>query len=104
MLVGLCPAAFTQENVTLRIRRTLPEMDFVCQCENRLWGCRYGRSGDETVNEIYASALGDFKNFRQYLGLATDSWTAAVGSDGPWTGAVNYLGHPIFVKENRIFF
>ena len=102
VLVGLCSAAFTQENVTLRIRRTLPEMDFVCQCENRLWGCRYGRSGDETVNEIYASALGDFKNFRQYLGLATDSWTAAVGSDGPWTGAVNYLGHPIFFKENRI--
>ena len=102
VLVGLLGAAFTQENASVRIRRTLPEMDFVCQCQNRLWGCRYGRSGDETVNELYASALGDFKNFRQYLGLATDSWTASVGSDGPWTGAVNYLGHPIFFKEERI--
>ena len=102
VLVGLLPAAFTQERATLRIRRRIPDMDFVCQCRNRLWGCRYGRSGDETVNEIYASALGDFKNFRQYLGLATDSWTASVGSDGPWTGAVNYLGHPIFFKEDRI--
>ena len=39
---------------------------------------------------------------RQYSGLSTDSWTASVGSDGPWTGAVNYLGSPCFFKENRI--
>ena len=77
-------------------------MDFVCQCQNRLWGCRYGLQEGRVVNEIYASALGDFKNFRQFLGLATDSWTASVGSDGPWTGAVNYLGHPLFFKEERI--
>ena len=36
------------------------------------------------------------------MGLSTDSWTASVGSDGPWTGAVNYLGYPMFFKENRI--
>lgn len=102
VLAGLCPAAQTYENLSLRIRRTVPDMDFVCQCQNRLWGCKYGRAGDETVNEIYASALGDFKNFRQYLGLATDSWTASVGSDGEWTGAVSYLGHPLFFKEDRL--
>ena len=102
VLAGLCPAAFTAENVTVRLRRRVPDMDFVCQCQNRLWGCRYGRNGDETVNELYASALGDFKNFRQYLGLATDSWTASVGSDGEWTGAVSYLGHPLFFKEDRL--
>ena len=102
VLAGLCPAAVTRENVPVRIRRTVPDMDFVCQCQNRLWGCRYGRSGAATVNEIYASALGDFKNFRQFLGLATDSWTASVGSDGEWTGAVSYLGHPLFFKEDRL--
>lgn len=36
------------------------------------------------------------------MGLSTDSWTASVGTDGPWTGCVNYLGQPIFFKENRM--
>lgn len=102
VLAGEPGAAFTQENASLRVRRRVPDFDFVCECRNRLWGCRYGHDGTRTVNEVYASALGDFKNFRQYLGLATDSWTASVGSDGAWTGAVNFLGHPCFFKENRI--
>lgn len=92
----------TSLNADVRLSRTLPEMDFVCQAGNRLWGCRYGRSGEKTVNEIYGSALGDFKNFRQFLGLAGDSWAASVGSDGQWTGAVNYLGQPCFFKEDRV--
>lgn len=101
VLAGLLEEPATRGG-TLRIRRSLPPMDFVCESQNRLWGCYYGSDGDKTVNEIYASALGDFKNFRQYLGLATDSWTASVGSDGQWTGAINYLGHPSFFKANRI--
>lgn len=102
VLVGEPGAAFTQESASVRIRRRVPDFDYVCECQNRLWGCRYGHDGSGVVNEIYASALGDFKNFRQYLGLSTDSWTASVGSDGAWTGAVNFLGHPCFFKENRI--
>ena len=101
VVAGLIDAPFTVEG-SVRLRRRLPEMDFVCEAQNRLWGCRYGNDGEKNVNEIYASALGDFKNFRQFPGLSTDSWTASVGSDGPWTGAVNYLGRPTFFKENRI--
>ena len=101
VLVGLIEQSFSAEG-SVRLRRRLPEMDFVCEAQNRLWGCRYGNDGEKNVNEIYASALGDFKNFRQYLGLSTDSWTASVGSDGQWTGAVNFLGRPTFFKENRI--
>ena len=101
VLAGRIDGSFT-ENGSIRLRRRLPEMDFVCEAQNRLWGCRYGNDGEKNINEIYASALGDFKNFRQYLGLSTDSWTASVGSDGQWTGAVNYLGRPTFFKENRI--
>ena len=100
-VVGLIPAAFTQTG-TLRLRRTLPQMDYLCQAGNRLWGCRYGNDGSGNINEIYGSALGDFKNFRQFLGLATDSWAGSVGSDGQWTGAVDYLGEPCFFKEDRI--
>ena len=77
-------------------------MDFVIECKNRLWGCRYGMTEGKNLNEIYCCALGDFKNWRQYMGLSTDSWTASVGSDGPWTGAVNFQGYPMFFKENRI--
>ena len=101
VLAGLIEGARTSSG-TVRLRRTVPDMDYVCQCQNRLWGCRYGHDGDKVVNEIYASALGDFKNFRQYLGLSTDSWTASLGSDGEFTGAVSYLGHPCFFKEDRI--
>lgn len=86
----------------LHIDRCVPELDYVCECRNRLWGCRYGLSGGRVVNEICCCALGDFKNWRQFRGLSTDSWVASVGSDGQWTGAVNYLGQPCFFKENRI--
>lgn len=101
VLIGPARAAFSERG-TVRVRRRVPDMDFVCECQNRLWGCFYGWDGTQTLNEIYCSALGDFKNWRQYQGLATDSWTASVGSDGPWTGAINYLGHPTFFKEERI--
>lgn len=101
VVAGLIEQGGTADG-SVRLRRRVPEMDFVCEAQNRLWGCRYGNDGEKNINEIYASALGDFKNFRQYLGLSGDSWTASVGSDGPWTGAVNYLGRPCFFKENRI--
>ena len=101
VVVGLTESAHS-EDCTLRIERRIPDMDFVCEANNRLWGCRYGRSGEKTVNELYASALGDFRNFRQFLGLSTDSWAASLGSDGAFTGAVNFLGRPCFFKEERL--
>ena len=84
----------------LTLSRQMPEMDFVVECSNRLWGCRYGKDKNgKVINELYCSRLGDFRNWRSYQGLATDSWAASVGSDGPFTGAATYLGQPIFFKE-----
>lgn len=102
VVVGLLDGALTAQECSVAISRSVPQMDYVCECQNRLWGCYYGLSDGKVINEIYCCALGDFKNWRQYMGIATDSWTASVGSDGQWTGAVNYLGHPCFFKENRI--
>ena len=102
VVVGLLEQAVTQQEGYVSISRTVPEMDYIVEANNRLWGCKYGVVDGETLNEIYCCALGDFKNWRQYMGLSTDSWTASVGSDGVWTGAVNYLGYPMFFKENRI--
>ena len=87
---------------TVRVDRSVPELDFIVESNNRLWGCKYGLSGAETVNEIYASALGDFRNWNRYMGNSQDSFTASVGTDGPWTGAVTQRGYPVFFKENYI--
>ena len=102
VVTGLLEQAMTQETGSVSLSRSVPQMDFICESQNRLWGCYYGSDGEQSLNEIYCCALGDFKNWRQYMGLSTDSWTASVGSDGPWTGAVNYLGYPTFFKEDRI--
>ena len=86
------------------IRRRVPDMDFVVECGNRLWGCRAGKNADgEPVNEIYASKLGDFRNWESYLGLTTDSFAVSVGTPGAFTGAVTYLGNPIFFKEDCLY-
>lgn len=83
------------------VSRTVPEMDFVIENENRLWGCRYGmNSSGEIVNELYASALGDFRNWHSFQGLSTDSYQVSLGSDGRFTGAVSHLGYPLFFKAD----
>lgn len=97
---GLIHSIFTAENANIKVVRSVPELDFVTEAENRLWGCKYGLVNGKTVNEIYASALGDFKNWNRFEGISTDSYRASVGTDGAFTGAVTFLGHPVFFKEN----
>ena len=83
------------------IKRVMPNMDFIIESENRLWGCRYGTDvNGNVVNEIYASKLGDFKNWNCFASVSTDSYVATVGTDGQFTGATTHLGYPIFFKEN----
>ena len=103
VIIGIQEESFSEE-AEIRISRDVPDMDFVCEAQNRLWGCFYGNlgPGKGNINEIYCCALGDFKNWEQYLGVSTDSWRASRGSDGPWTGCINYLGSPTFFKENII--
>ncbi len=78
------------------IKRTIPDMDFVCESGNRLWGCNSQR------NEIYASKLGDPCNFYSYMGISQDSYAATVGTDGEFTGAISYRGYILFFKENCV--
>ena len=100
VVVGFLDEAITRAT-NLRLERTVPKMDFVIESGNRLWGCRYGKNANEdVVNEIYASKLGDFKNWFCYMGLSTDSYAVTCGSDGQWTGAITHLGYPLFFKEN----
>jgi hypothetical protein len=103
IVTGMIGSVVTQDasNHPLTIARKMPNMDFVIESGNRLWGCRYGTAlNGEVVNEIYASKLGDFKNWNCFAGISTDSYVASVGTDGQFTGAITYLGYPIFFKEN----
>lgn len=84
------------------LKSYIPVLDFVCEAQNRLWGCRYGNVGNRLINELYCCALGDFSKWDSYEGTSMDSWTASVGSDGPWTGCINYMGYPTFFKEDRL--
>ena len=99
VVVGLIDLTYEQTEGTVTVKRAVPDMDYVCEAQNRIWGCKYGMVDGKPVNEIYASKLGDCKNWRCFAGLATDSYAAARGSDGVFTGAVSYLGNPIFFKE-----
>lgn len=90
-------------DAAVTFERKMPKVDFITEAGNRLWGCRYGLSNDSVmVNEIYASKLGDFKNWNSFAGISTDSYAASVGTDGQFTGAITHLGYPIFFKENFI--
>lgn len=78
-------------------------MDYICEHNNRLWGCRYGLNrNDDTVNEIYASKQGDFKNWTCYAGISTDSYAVSVGSEEVWTGCTPFGNAVLFFKENCI--
>lgn len=102
VVVGMLDDTKTISN-EVTVSRKMPNMDFVVESENRLWGCRYGvATNGEVVNEIYASKLGDFKNWNCYMSLSTDSYTASVGTDGQFTGAITLPGYVLFFKENCI--
>lgn len=99
VVTGILDEVTTQET-PITVKRQMPNMDFVIESGNRLWGCRYGEAvNGEIVNEIYASKLGDFKNWNCFAGISTDSYAATVGTDGQFTGAITHLGYPLFFKE-----
>ena len=78
------------------VERRVPDLDFLTECDNRVWGC----SSKENV--IYASKLGDPTNWFSYRGIAADSYAVTVGSDGPFTGAATCMGYALFFKENAL--
>lgn len=95
--------AVTTQTEPITVERKMPIMDFLIESGNRLWGCRYGTAiNGEVVNEIYASKLGDFRNWNCFMELSTDSYVASCGTDGQFTGAITHLGYPLFFKENCV--
>lgn len=87
---------FEGVNAEVTVSRTFPEMDFVCEMGNRLYGC------SSQNHEIYASKLGDPLNWNVFQGVSTDSYAATVGSPGIFTGCIGYRDSVLFFKEDRI--
>ena len=115
VVTGIIDTVATQ-TTPICISRWMPKFDFLIESKNRLWGCVYGFPykgrayniekgitedvyGEEAVNEIYACKLGDYTNWKSFMGLTTDSYAVSVGTDGQFTGAVTHLGYPCFFKE-----
>ena len=92
---GASLRSITEES-GVKIVRKVPDMDYVCEFNNRLWGC------SSANHEIYASKLGDPTNWNSFQGTAADSYAVSVGSDGDFTGVISQQGYVVFFKENYI--
>lgn len=93
LFTGILQNTLTQTGA-VRVERLCPEMDFVVEKDNRLWGC------SSKNHEIYCCKLGDPTNWRAYQGVATDSYAVTVGTPGPFTGAAVSGSAVVFFKEN----
>ncbi len=78
------------------LERRIPDLDYLTQSDNRVWGC------SSAAHTIFACKLGDPTNWYSYMGTAADSYAAAVGSDGDFTGAATCLGYVLFFKQNLV--
>lgn len=86
----------TNNGMPMTVEREVPDMLYITECQNRLWGC------STDGHTIYASKLGDCRNWNVFQGNSLDSWSVPVGTDGQWTGAITFLGYPTFFKEDSM--
>lgn len=93
VVTGIISTQVTGQSLT--VTREIPEMSYLVQLNNRIWGC----SADG--HHLYACALGDPKNWKKFDGIASDSYEVTIGSDGKFTGAAAYRNTIYFFKENR---
>lgn len=82
------------EEGEVTVARRVPDLDFICESNYRLWGTK--------GNTIYASKYGDPLNFFCYDGLTSDSYYIDVASDGEFTGCIPYSSHICFFKEHTL--
>ncbi len=83
------------ETAAVTVSRSVPDLDFLCECDNRLWGVK-----DSTV---WCSYLGEPRVWHNFDGTAASCWSVEVGSGGAFTGAYAYGGYPLLFKEDHIY-
>ena len=95
VITGTLDQAGTEPSA-VTIERKVPDMDFLCEHNNRIWGCSSGK------HEIYACKLGDPTNWNYFTDQATASYSATIGSTGDFTGCISHGGYVLFFKENEV--
>lgn len=81
-----------KETGVVTIKRTVPDLEFICENNYRLWGC----AGDT----IYGSKYSDPLNFQVFDGITSDSYNIQVNTDGNFTGCVLFSNYLCFFKED----
>lgn len=76
------------------VERSMPDLLYLFECENRLWGC--------TDRTLYVSKAQDIFNWNVHSVIASDSWALTPESAGNFTGAIQYKGYATFFKEEAI--
>lgn len=93
-LLNASTAESYDETGKITVSRDIPDLDFIMESNNRLWGCK--------GNSIHCCKLGDPTNWNYFQGVSTDAYAVDVGTDGDFTGCVAYSSHLLFFKENYI--
>ena len=81
---------------TATVSRAMPDIVHACVANNRVMGV------DGKGEFVFASKLGDFKNWNVFEGLSTDSWYGAVGTEGPFTGIATVGSSVAAFKHNYL--
>ena len=78
------------------VKRTAPDLDYICALDNRIWGC------SSKDHRVCACKLGDPTNWNVFQGISTDAYQAVTPSAGAFTGLTSDLGSVVFFKEEEI--
>lgn len=106
--------AYSRETAALQVILPIPELDYICEKDNRLWGVsnkadnevydpQTGEYRHYTSRVLYASALGLPYRFFDFDGTAADSFQVAVASEGDFTGCIGYGANVLFFKEDMLY-
>ena len=97
----------------ITVKKDVPDLDFICAKDNRLWGVSNAQTNEVwnaetqqfdtfTSRVVCASALGDPSNWYTFQGADTDSWQVAVATEGDFTALCAFGGSVCAWKENRL--
>lgn len=81
--------------MSLKLGRYIPDLDYICSSQNRLVGV------NNSEKTLYISALGDPSDFFSHPDTADGAFSVAIGSEGDFTGLIEYNGICAF-KEFRL--
>lgn len=96
VVTGLLDEGVHINSRPMTLSRNVPQMDYVCEHNNRLFGC------SSENHEIYVCKQGDPTNWNYFGGLSSDSYAATIGTDGDFTGCIAHMGYVLFFKDKGV--